>query len=169
MRLKFVLNMERLLNSRPVNFIRVCWEKNVKSVKFLKSEKISNKVKEKDLYGEDHSSKMWKQVIASNVQEEKKNDLEDLKTKAEKIELKLVDMEDEAKKDHVIRKKELDEKIDGFKELFENFKTAFEEEKELDIQERQSEVDRTLIFMNALGKIIFYSIISHCLVPFLFR
>ena len=147
MRLKFVLNMERLLNSRIINSIRTVWEKYIKKLKFLKSEKMSSNVTKESVEHDDHSSKMWKQVIATNVQEEKKNDFEELKHKSDKIEEKLKDLEDEAKRDHNRRKKELEETISQFKEsLF--------QDKSKDIDERKLEVDRTITFMQQLGKLL---------------
>ena len=55
--------------------------------------RITTWKKESDLTDDNHIGKMWKQVIADNVQEEKKNDLVELKQKTEVIEERVGQME----------------------------------------------------------------------------
>ena len=156
MRLKFVLNMERFLNSWIVNFFR----KKLPAVfAKLKPKKVRNKVKKKDLYVDDHKSKMWKQVIATNVQEDKQRDMEEIKIKAKTIEDKLIEMEKDAKKDHKKRKEELENTIENFrmsleekgKEEFQKNMEALKESLDKELEGRNSEVDRTINFMTNLS------------------
>lgn len=102
---------------------------------------------EKEIEEDDPTSKMWKQVIATNVHEEKENDMKELKLKAELIEKKLKDLEDDAKQDHIKRKEELQETINRFRNSLQE--TLLEEEKS-----RQDEIERSIQYMKHLGKIL---------------
>ena len=105
-------------------------------------------------------SRMWKQVIRENDREEKKNEIEELRDKTDGIEKKVVriksDMEttlkklkeidDEARRNHEKRKSEM-------QNMMVEFKTAIDERKEQENMERTLEVDRTIKFMENLGKL----------------
>ena len=145
MRLKFVLNMERFLNSNLINFFRK--KLPVLTRKLFKNKKIGKMDLEKEIEEDDPTSKMWKQVIATNVHEEKENDMKELKLKAELIEKKLKDLEDDAKQDHIKRKEELQETINRFRNSLQE--TLLEEEKS-----RQDEIERSIQYMKHLGKIL---------------
>lgn len=87
-RLKFVLNMERFLNSWMINLFR----KIIPTLfSQFRAKKIRNKVNIKELYNDDHKSKMWREVIATNVQEE------DRENESFSIEETLQEMEDRVK------------------------------------------------------------------------
>ena len=159
-RLKFVLNMERLKMSWLFTKIRIlllyCFPKN----KFLNPKKTRNKMKEKDLSVDDHKSRMWKQVIQEESREEKKNEMEELREKTVSIAeevwsikrdmsntlSKLREIDNVAKYRHNERKRELNEAM-------EDFKMTLSEKKQTDNDERQMEVDRTIKFMNHIGKL----------------
>ena len=99
---------------------------------------------------------MWKQVIRTNVQEEKENDMKELKDKADLIERKLKELEDDAKKDHVKRKEELQDTVNRSKSSIEesirNFKQDLDDAREEENLERQNEIFRSIEYMKHLGK-----------------
>ena len=160
MRLKFCLNIERLTKNWIVVGIKkgiyFCFGKR----DFLKQKKIGDKVKEMKEEKEDPRSRMWKQVIRENDREEKKNEIEELRDKTDGIEKKVVriksDMEitlkklkeidDEARRNHDKRKSEM-------QNMMVEFKTAIDERKDQENMERALEVDRTIKFMENLGKL----------------
>ena len=150
--------MERFLNSWFVNLFR---KQAPALFSKLRAKKVQNKIKEQDLLIDDHKSKMWKQVIFTNVQEDKQREFEELKEKAEKIEDKLKEMENDAKNDHKKRKEELENTIENFrmsleeerKQEFQRTMDAIQESLTLEAQERNVEVGRTINFMKDLGKV----------------
>ena len=122
----------------------------------------------------DPRSRMWKQVIRENVMEDKKNEIEELIVKTDKIEkiavnkiqeiddqMKEVDdrvkyshtiivknlhkIDERAKKDHEKRKLELQKMMEGFEAFIDQRKVQENEE-------RNTEINRTIHFMGTLGK-----------------
>ena len=154
MRLKFVLNMERFLNSWLINWMLKKLPNLVRSC--FKKEKKLKMIAEKEIQEDDHTSKMWKQVIRTNVQEEKENDMKELKDKADLIERKLKELEDDAKKDHIKRKEELQDTVNRSKSSIEesirNFKQDLDDAREEENLERQNEIFRSIEYMKHLGK-----------------
>ena len=101
MRLKFVLNMEHFQRQWAfVLSLLNIGQQQFSSVSY---------VKEKDLSVDQHRGKMWKQVISEKVQDDKKNDIQELKQKTDKIEEKIQDLEKKLQQ----RTEEIEEKIDG--------------------------------------------------------
>ena len=141
MRLKFVLNMERFLNSWVINSIRKAFPR---ILKLFRSKKLGTKIKKKDVNVDDHRSKMWKQIITKDLKEDKEKDMEELKMKARGIEEKLKEMEKAAENDHIKRREELQTTI-------EKFKSSLEEKLRKEEEDRSAEVGRTITFMNNLG------------------
>ena len=159
MRLKFCLNLERLTK----NYIVVLIKRGIYFCfggrDFLKQKKIVDKIKEMKEEKEDPRSRMWKQVIKENDREEKKNEIDELREKTDGIEEKVVriksDMEttikklkeidSEARRDHERRKVELEN-------MMTDFKSAMDERKDQENMERSMEIDRTIKFMENLGR-----------------
>ena len=165
MRLKFCLNIERL--SKNWFFVGIRWLYYYLATKFswiggkdfLNEKKIGDKVKEMKEEKEDPRSRMWKQVIKENDREEKKNEIEDLGKKTDGIEKqvvritskietamkKLEEIDNDAKREHEKRKVDLEN-------MMTSFERTIDKRKEQETLDRTMEVNRTIEFMENLGK-----------------
>eukprot|EP00092_Neocalanus_flemingeri_P034661 GFUD01037707.1.p1 GENE.GFUD01037707.1~~GFUD01037707.1.p1 ORF type:complete len:1460 (+),score=369.86 GFUD01037707.1:404-4381(+) len=155
MRLKFVLNMEHFYRQWSRLFAHRKLPLFIKKILqilgkiFPAVRRITTWKKESDLNGDNHIGKMWKQVIADNVQEEKKNDLVELKHKTELIEERIEQIEKdiiktmkqlkeinfEARKNDKERKIEIQETLALIK--------AMEEKGEVEKEKRKKEAQET--------------------------
>ena len=156
MRLKFVLNMEHFYRQWSRFFAYRKLPASIKKIFQLLGKifpavrRITTWKKESDLNDDNHIGKMWKQVIADNVQEEKKNDIIELKQKTEVIEERVEQMEKdiiktmmllremnfESRKNDKERKIEIQETLALIKDM--------EEKREIEKEERKKEAQKTL-------------------------
>ena len=135
MRLKFCLNLERLIKHSAVIWIKKQLRKFkcFKDVDFLKTTLIGEKNKVMKEEKEDPRTRMWKQVITENYREEKKNEIEDM--------MKILRKDQE----------NMERSMETMMNILKEHRKAIDERLEKENMDRSMETVRTISFMGNLG------------------